>query len=114
LLAEEEATLQGFVYLLRRPGRRILLDNLHVLPARKRSGVGRQLMRRAFTWAATEHPGATVYLEVIRGNAPAIAFYQRCGGVPARTFVERLPAGFDLPMIEYVWTPDAVNAFTNS
>ncbi|NUW42691.1 GNAT family N-acetyltransferase [Nonomuraea rhodomycinica] len=108
LVAEEDGTVQGFVYLARQPDGRVLLDNLHVRPARKRSGIGRLLMGRAFAWAAERHPGRAVYLEVLRDNAPAIAFYERCGGTPAREFVERLPAGFELPVIEYVWTPLAV------
>ncbi len=53
-----------------------------MLPARKRSGIGRQLMRHAFTWAATHHPGKAVYLEVLRDNAPAVAFVDRGGRRP--------------------------------
>jgi ribosomal protein S18 acetylase RimI-like enzyme len=114
LVAEEGGALQGFVYLFLQPDGRILLENLHVLPARKRSGIGGQLMRHAFTWAAARHPGKAVYLEVLRDNAPAIGFYERSGGRVTREFVESFPAGFELPMIAYAWNADDVNALANS
>ncbi|GII31328.1 GNAT family N-acetyltransferase [Planotetraspora mira] len=110
VVAVEDTALQGFVYLLLQPDGRILLDNLHVLPTRKRSGIGRQLMRHAFTWAAAHHPGKAVYLEVLRDNAPAVGFYERNGGEATREFVERFPAGFELPVVEFTWNPAAVNA----
>ncbi|MEV4582966.1 GNAT family N-acetyltransferase [Nonomuraea jabiensis] len=113
LLAEQDDTLQGFAYLIAQPDGRILLDNLHVRPARKRSGIGRLLMTRAFGWAATHHPGKAVYLEVLRDNAPAIAFYERCGGRATRDFWERVPGGIELPVIEYVWTPEGVKTLAN-
>ncbi|MFI6743780.1 hypothetical protein ACIBI9_63875 [Nonomuraea sp. NPDC050451] len=65
LPAEQDDALQGFTYLIAQPGGRVLLDNLHVRPARKRSGI------RAFGWAAAHHPGKAVHLEVLRDNAPA-------------------------------------------
>jgi ribosomal protein S18 acetylase RimI-like enzyme len=113
LLAEQDDVLQGFTYLIAQPDGRILLDNLHVRPARKRSGIGRLLMSRAFGWAAAHHPGRAVYLEVLRDNAPAIAFYERCGGCATRDFWERVPGGIELPVIEYAWTPESVKALAN-
>ncbi|MGW6495628.1 N-acetyltransferase family protein [Nonomuraea angiospora] len=113
LLAEQDDALLGFTYLIAQPGGRILLDNLHVRPARKRSGIGRLLMSRAFGWAADHHPGKAIYLEVLKDNAPAVAFYERCGGSAARDFWEHLPGGFELPVIEYAWTPESVKALAN-
>ncbi|WP_327093043.1 GNAT family N-acetyltransferase [Nonomuraea sp. NBC_01738] len=40
LLAEAEGTIQGFTYLVAKPDGRVLLDNLHVRPARKGAGIG--------------------------------------------------------------------------
>lgn len=110
VVAVEGIALQGFVYLFLQPDGRVLLENLHVLPTRKRSGIGRQLMRHAFTWAAAHHSGKAIYLEVLRDNAPAIGFYERSGGQATREFVEGFPAGFELPVVEYTWSPDAVQA----
>ncbi|WP_218004644.1 GNAT family N-acetyltransferase [Microtetraspora niveoalba] len=108
LVAAEGTALVGFVYLTLESDGRLLLDNLHVEPGHKRSGIGRQLVHRAFSWAATHHPGRVVYLEVLRDNVPAIAFYERLGGRPTKEFVERFTMGFELPVIEYTWTQDLV------
>lgn len=101
-----EGAHEGFAYLVPQHDGRVLLDNLHVRPGLKRSGIGRSLMREAFAWTAAHHPGAPLYLEVLRDNAPAIAFYERLGGQITREFDETFPAGFVMPVIEYTWTPD--------
>ncbi|GAA0952972.1 GNAT family N-acetyltransferase [Nonomuraea longicatena] len=94
-------------YAVRLDGR-ILLDNLHVRPERKQSGIGRELLNHAFGWAAERHPGKAVCLEVLRDNSAAAAFYRRLGGQITKEFVERFPAGFDLPVVEYTWDADTV------
>ncbi|MFF4623699.1 hypothetical protein [Nonomuraea jabiensis] len=67
--------------------------------------------------AGAGHPTAeTSYrmcLEVLRDNAPAIAFYERCGGSATRDFWERVPGGTELPVIEYAWTPEGVKTLAN-
>ncbi|MFJ2032066.1 GNAT family N-acetyltransferase [Streptosporangium sp. NPDC087985] len=113
LVAVEDTALLGFVYLTLQADGRILLDNLHVQPGRKRSGIGRQLMHHAFTWATTRHPGKAVYLEVLHDNASAIAFYRRLNGHPTKEFIERFPAGFELPVVECAWNPDAVRSLAD-
>ncbi|GAA2996893.1 GNAT family N-acetyltransferase [Streptosporangium longisporum] len=110
LVAVEDTVLVGFVYLGLQADGRVLLDNLHVRPASRGSGVGHRLMRHAFAWAVTRCPGRALYLDVLRGNTSAIAFYRRLGGRPTREFVERFPAGFALPAVEYTWGPDAVRS----
>ncbi|MFF5205822.1 GNAT family N-acetyltransferase [Streptosporangium sp. NPDC000396] len=109
LVAVDDTALLGFAYLTLEADGRILLDNLHVQPRRKGSGIGRRLMQHASTWAASRHPGKTVYLGVLQANAAAIAFYRRLGGRPTKEFVERFPAGFELPVVEYTWNPDAIS-----
>ncbi|MEV0292766.1 GNAT family N-acetyltransferase [Nocardia sp. NPDC050710] len=104
-VAECGPELVGFVYLIPRPDGRILLDNLHALPGRTRSGVGTLLFRRALRWAATEYPGCAVYLEVLQENKPAIAFYERHGGRRTDARLGRFEQGFELPEFEYTWTP---------
>ncbi|WP_336208543.1 GNAT family N-acetyltransferase [Nonomuraea sp. LPB2021202275-12-8] len=96
----------AFAYLTPQRDERILLDNLHVQPGMKRSGIGRRLMGQGLGWAAAHHPGRPVYLEVLRDNTPARAFYERMGASLSREFVESFHAGFDLDVVEYTWAPE--------
>jgi ribosomal protein S18 acetylase RimI-like enzyme len=111
LVADDGDGLLGFAYLYVETDGRILLDNLHVQPERKQSGIGRRLVNHGLGWAAERHPGKAVYLEVLRDNTTAIAFYRRLGGRRTDEFVERFPAGFDLPVVEYTWDAEAVQTF---
>ncbi|MFE3455369.1 GNAT family N-acetyltransferase [Nonomuraea sp. NPDC059194] len=99
LIADNGGGIAGFAYLLPE-GDRILLDNLHVDPGLKRSGVGGVLLRHALDGAGTRE----LYLEVLKRNTAAIAFYERHGGTKAREFVERFPEGFELDVLEYSWS----------
>ncbi|MFC5828949.1 GNAT family N-acetyltransferase [Nonomuraea insulae] len=95
--------LVGFVYLLPAPCGRILLDNLHVRPGSTGSGIGTRLLRRGLAWAADEYPGREIYLEVLRANTRAIAFYERHGACRTDERMARFPQGFELPHFEYAW-----------
>ncbi|MFB7715956.1 GNAT family N-acetyltransferase [Nocardia sp. NPDC056100] len=101
----DAATLIGFVYLTPQPDGRILLDNLHVHPTLKRTGTGTRLLTHAQTWVTTEHPGRTLYLEVLEANTPAIAFYERHGGKRTDRRPAHFPQGFTLTELEYTWLP---------
>ncbi len=98
-----DGELAGFVYLLPAPSGRILLDNLHVRPGSTGSGIGTRLLRRGLAWAADEHPGREVYLEVLSANTRAIAFYERHGARRTDERMCRFPQGFELPEFEYAW-----------
>ncbi|WP_329090443.1 MULTISPECIES: GNAT family N-acetyltransferase [unclassified Streptosporangium] len=100
---DDDGELFGFVYLLPAPDGRILLDNLHVQPGSTGSGIGTQLLRRGLTWAANEHPGREIYLEVLSANTRAIAFYERHGARRTDERMCRFPQGFELPEFEYAW-----------
>ncbi|MER6145729.1 GNAT family N-acetyltransferase [Streptomyces sparsogenes] len=102
-VAEDAGEMAGFAYLMPRPDGRLLLDNLHARPGRTGTGIGGRLLRHAFTWAAEEHPGKAVYLEVLRANTPAIAFYERHGALRTDERVCRFEQGFELPELEYTW-----------
>ncbi|THA32883.1 GNAT family N-acetyltransferase [Streptomyces sp. A1547] len=52
-------------------------------------GTGGRLLVHALAWAAEEHPARPVYLEVLRANTRAIAFYERHGAL--RTWWCRRP-----------------------
>ncbi|MGW4248730.1 N-acetyltransferase family protein [Nocardia sp. NPDC004722] len=102
-LAESDGELAGFIYLALQPDGRVLIDNLHVDPARKRGGIGGLLLRHGFDWAATEYPGHPVYLEVLQANTPAIAFYRRHGGHVGEPRTAYFPAGFEVTDLEVTW-----------
>ncbi|MEU2268144.1 GNAT family N-acetyltransferase [Streptomyces olindensis] len=76
-LAVETGVLRGFAYMEPQPDGRVLLDNLHARPGHTGRGLGSRLLQHALTWSSTAHPGRDVYVEVLRGNNRAIAFYQR-------------------------------------
>ncbi|WP_431957273.1 GNAT family N-acetyltransferase [Nocardia lijiangensis] len=104
-VAEDATALLGFVYLAATDDGRVLLDNLHARPGSLRSGIGSRLLDRGLAWAAAEFPGRPVYLEVLRGNTGAIAFYERRGGRRTDARIGRFDAGFELPEYEYTWDP---------
>jgi GNAT superfamily N-acetyltransferase len=80
LLAEADGEFLGFVHVVfdEDPRWGSLVDNLHVVWARKRSGVGSRLMSAAAT-VVLEHGGG-LYLWVLEQNAAAQAFYGALGG----------------------------------
>ncbi|WP_218904101.1 GNAT family N-acetyltransferase [Allostreptomyces psammosilenae] len=88
----------------------ILLDQLHVRPGHLGGGIGGALLRRSFAWAAARHPGRDVYLEVLRENAPAIAFYTRQGGRRTAEGTWHHPAGFAVEELVYTWRAAEVRA----
>lgn len=84
------------------------MDNLHVRPGRTGTGIGYRLLRRGFARAAGEHPGRDVFLEVLRGNTPAIAFFERADGLVTAERSLTLAPGIEAGEIEYTWTATAV------
>ena len=109
LVADNVGAVAGFAYAVPQPDGRVLLDNLHVRPTAKGTGIGRHLLRRMFAWTAAEHPGSTLYLEVLRDNTAALAFYRRHGGAVTNEHTESFP-GFTLPALEYGWTAAEIAA----
>ncbi|MGF1429290.1 GNAT family N-acetyltransferase [Kitasatospora sp. LaBMicrA B282] len=104
LLAERTGgELLGFGYLVPQPDGRVLLDNLHVRPGLTGGGIGGRLLAAARDWTARTHPGEPLYLEVLRDNRRAIAFYERAGAVRTRQGAAVFPGGGELPEYEYTW-----------
>ncbi|MER5891930.1 GNAT family N-acetyltransferase [Streptomyces sp. NPDC001876] len=113
-VAAGEGEIVGFAYLVPRPDGRLLLDNLHARPGRTGSGIGGQLLHHALTWAAAEHPERAVYLEVLRANTRAIAFYERHGAVRSDERVCLFEQGFELPEFEYTWAAQPASAHSGA
>lgn len=109
LLAEQDGELRGFIHLDTAPDGRVHVDNLHARPGHTGTGIGRALLHQGFAWAARHHPGQDIYLEVLAGNARAIAFYERAGGLRTAERPLRMPAGFTVEEFEYTWPAPAVH-----
>ncbi|WP_232247532.1 GNAT family N-acetyltransferase [Kitasatospora azatica] len=104
LIAETAAgELVGFGYLVPQPDGRVLLDNLHVRPGHTGAGTGAALLGEARAWVAREHPKSALYLEVLRANRRAVAFYERAGGVRTGEGWGVFPGGVELAEYEYTW-----------
>ncbi|MGW3647315.1 N-acetyltransferase family protein [Streptomyces sp. NPDC000878] len=111
LLAEQNGDLCGFIHLDTATDGRVHVDNLHARPDHVGTGVGRTLLHHGFAWAARHHPGQDVYLEVLAGNARAITFYERAGGLRTAERPLRMAAGFTVPEIEYTWPAAKVHGY---
>ncbi|MFG2818474.1 GNAT family N-acetyltransferase [Kitasatospora sp. NPDC048365] len=96
LLAEDPpGSLLGFVHLV--PDEDAvhgsLVDNLHVVHGRHRSGLGRALLTRAAAAAAERAAGPALYLWVLEPNIAAQAFYRSLGGRVAERVAVSPPGG---------------------
>jgi GNAT superfamily N-acetyltransferase len=80
------------------------VDQLYILPAHKRRGVGRQLIAAAAAWCE-ERGSESVVLSVIEGNTEAVKFYTALGGTPEAADPWEPPCGGRLAVLEFVW-PD--------
>jgi ribosomal protein S18 acetylase RimI-like enzyme len=105
LIAERDDTREpvGFVCVEKQPDSQwgVLLDNLHALPAHQGIGVGKRLMRAAQEWARAQGE-QQIYLYVLEGNAPAIAFYERQGWEYSGAEPDHL-GGADITALRYVY-----------
>lgn len=68
--------IMGYI-VLSETGDDINVDDIAVLPERRRMGVGKYLLK----WSLNEHPGKSFLLEVRESNSPAIALYKSMGFV---------------------------------
>jgi ribosomal protein S18 acetylase RimI-like enzyme len=90
-----------------------LVDNLHVVHRRHRTGVGTRLLEEAAR-AVVANGGGGLYLWVLEQNANAQAFYQARGGRPVGRRQVLAPGGNPgrlngIPCaLRYVWPDPAV------
>lgn len=103
LIAEEDGRPVGFVAAYPEADGRALIDNLHVMPDHRSTGMGRRLMAAAAA-RLLEAGIRTAHLTVYEANAPAVAFYRRIGGICiGRDFESK--GGVQAPVLEFTW-PD--------
>ena len=90
IVAEQDGRLAGFVHVEfdLDPDWGSLVDNLHVVHGRKRSGIGTQLLRHAARAVVDRAVGDAMYLWVLEQNSAAQGFYVASGA----TRGERVPA----------------------
>jgi GNAT superfamily N-acetyltransferase len=83
-LAEDDAGLVGFVHVVFDHDERwgSLVDNLHVVHDRQRTGTGTALMTRAAAAVTRQAATRSMYLWVLAQNTAAQLFYRALGGTP--------------------------------
>lgn len=79
------------------------LNNLHVLPAHQRQGMGTRLLRACAGICATQYRHAGLYLWVTRTNARAQAFYLQHGAQNQGQGSWQSPEGKEVGLYRFVW-----------
>jgi GNAT superfamily N-acetyltransferase len=106
-IAERGDECVGFVYAY--PGHHsdwgTLIDNLHVLPAARRTGLGRLLLH-----TVAEATAGRLHLWVFEANQRARAFYARLGGQEMEHALKPAPDGGTYPEWRVSWDGDALRA----
>lgn len=103
----EKATGFAFAFGAHDPRWGTQIDNLHVLPDRKGSGVGRQLMAALCQHVELAHPNVGLYLWVYEENRTARRFYDRLAGKPVERLQIETPGGGSAAELRYVWSSAA-------
>jgi len=104
-LAVEGESLRGFVcvYGDHDPQWGSFVDNLHVVRASKRSGVGTSLMRQSGAWLALRGSRLGVYLWVLESNSSGRRFYESLGASNAGVNTMETHGGATVRSCRYVW-----------
>ena len=107
LARDDDGALVGFACVLpdQEPDAGVLLDNLHVHPARKGQGLGRQLLQAARAWAGAQEPASPLVLYVFERNVSAVRFYDRMGGTVVARRVSGNPVAGGAVELRYAWPP---------
>lgn len=85
-----------------------LLDNLHVEPSHKGHGIGFRLFGAGAARMLRGRPAAGIHLTVYAANEPAIAFYERLGGVRIETTSNAPGAVAGKLAHRYFWPAEAL------
>ena len=100
LVAEEDGII-GFIAVWCRPDP--FIDNLHVKPTSRSTGIGTALMKSA-AQILIRQGYRTAFLWVVTNNERAIRLYERLGGVRKEMALKNL-FGHEVPNVKVVW-PD--------
>jgi len=105
LLAELEQQPIGFVCVLldEEPEWGACLYNLHMHPAYKRYGIGRQLFAHATDWVMSSEPAWPLHLLVFEANQQARRFYDNYKGQVVERMIKHMPGDVALPVLRYIW-----------
>lgn len=109
LLAQDGPRVQGFAAVERHEVP--LLDNLHVDPRMRGSGIGERLLRHMAAWLRDEGFDA-LRLDVLDGNTAARRFYCRLGGQEGVAFDDTL-LGHPVRMVTTRWSGAAFLALSS-
>jgi GNAT superfamily N-acetyltransferase len=107
LKAVGDGRLLGFVCILldEEPKWGARLDNLHVSPESKGTGVGYELFQAAREWIANVAPGTAMHLWCVERNDIARRFYDRQGGKIVETANRPFGQQASVPELRYWWPP---------
>jgi GNAT superfamily N-acetyltransferase len=106
LVDEHEGRIRGFAcgFLDADPEWGCLLDNLHVVPALKGQGLGRQLMREVAQRVRHSPSTQRLHLWAYEQNLAARRFYERLGGVITLQQAEPALDGTQVNAVRYCWS----------
>jgi len=108
VVADDEGPVVGFAHTILDEHAELgaLVDNLHVVHARKGSGIGTRLMAESATAVLEARPRSGLYLRVLEQNTAAQGFYEARGGCRAgRDISKPVPGGGRPFVFLYSW-PD--------
>lgn len=109
LVAEQDESILGFAcaYAKADAVHGALLDNLHVIQARHKTGIGKALMSGIRTWWSALASDEQLHLWVLQSNLSAIRFYQHLGAKESGADIWAPPGGGAVPRYRLSWgTPN--------
>lgn len=105
VIAEASGEAAGFACVLldKEPEWGACLDNLHVLPPWRRSGIGRTLFSKVTRWVRATSPDAPIHLWVFEANTTARGFYTVLGGELIEVKKREILPGIAVSSCLYLW-----------
>lgn len=104
-IAEQGQDATGFVFIEPYADVRwgTLIDNLYVLPACQKRGVGSRLLGAVRMWAMADSPSSRLHLYVYAANDAARSYYRRRGGWEVERLQRRAVDGRELAEYRVTW-----------